>query len=328
MLFANKFNCVYIISLFINLLISLVSCKKSEITINFTALNSPVTQRINQTLWTSPNTSFLCGGKLHETGYVYKSMDGGQNWSLKHSTNIQLFSIFFINDSVGYACGEDLYLARTTNGGETWNKFNYPFSAPSYDVVDLKKIFGDENFMMVVGGENFNKGVSLRFVNDGFSWNFYHFDHELRSGINYSNNNAVLFGYGCAFNSNDTGKTYSPINLTGDFYSDACYIDGVTYTCGYNGGIYSSADNGVTWNQIADANKIMKKRIHLNSICMIDKNNGYCVGDNGVILSTSNGNDWKKCKSEFTCNFLNITLDKNQNYIVSSETGNIIRIDN
>jgi photosystem II stability/assembly factor-like uncharacterized protein len=49
--------------------------------------------------------------------YVYRTTDGGKNWSVDPFPGD---SLLFINSEVGWALGRDIY--QTTDGGQTWNR--------------------------------------------------------------------------------------------------------------------------------------------------------------------------------------------------------------
>ncbi len=58
-----------------------------------------------------------------DSGYIYKSYDGGKNWELKFKTNwIHTFiqNLEFFGDSLGYAIGRKSLFIKTTDQGETW----------------------------------------------------------------------------------------------------------------------------------------------------------------------------------------------------------------
>ncbi len=60
------------------------------------------------------NTGYL----LTENGLLYKTTNGGDNWSEISDPGIGAFTLFFTDESTGWATGSAL--AKTTNGGETW----------------------------------------------------------------------------------------------------------------------------------------------------------------------------------------------------------------
>lgn len=303
------------------------ACKKESIDIALSINKTPVNERIETTYWLNSTTGLFCGGTLNESGFIYRTTDNGSTWTKVLLTDIKLNDVYFINDSIGYCCGEDLALYRTADGGLTWNRFVYPVAAPEYDVVDLKKIFGNEKLMMIVGGENFNKGVSLRFINDGFSWNFYHSDHEFKDGYLYSEKESLVFGYGYAFRSNDSGQHFQNIPLTNDFFTGVSCVNNELFVSGYNGGIYHSTNKGESWNEIHRARIIKRKKPHFNGILMLDSNTGYVVGDNGILMKTINGKNWKNCTTTVDADILSIKKNGTK-IILSTSDGNLISFEN
>lgn len=57
---------------------------------------------------------------------IYKTTDGGDNWNLNYQDNVHYCSVQFIDDTLGFAVGneypQNLYLAKTIDGGLNWNK--------------------------------------------------------------------------------------------------------------------------------------------------------------------------------------------------------------
>jgi photosystem II stability/assembly factor-like uncharacterized protein len=65
-------------------------------------------------------------------GTILKSIDAGLNWNTLNSTVANnLNSIFFINDSVGFAGGDSVIL-KTTDGGMNWSKTYFQLGQYSY----------------------------------------------------------------------------------------------------------------------------------------------------------------------------------------------------
>ncbi len=66
------------------------------------------------------NTGYCVGsynGVPYTNGYIIKTTNSGQNWSLLDTMQNGLNSIFFVNDSVGYSCGQAGLILKTTTGG-------------------------------------------------------------------------------------------------------------------------------------------------------------------------------------------------------------------
>ncbi len=74
--------------------------------------------------FTSSETGFVSG-----TGQINKTINGGKHWySSYHSGYDEIRDIQFINDSIGWACGEDGMMLSTENGGFHWNESHLPYS--------------------------------------------------------------------------------------------------------------------------------------------------------------------------------------------------------
>ncbi|MBW8049090.1 MAG: PKD domain-containing protein [Cytophagales bacterium] len=57
-------------------------------------------------------------------GTVLKTTDAGNNWFTQNSTvNDYLYSVYFLNDTVGFSCG-DTFVLKTMDGGNSWSNIN------------------------------------------------------------------------------------------------------------------------------------------------------------------------------------------------------------
>ncbi|NVO04037.1 MAG: T9SS type A sorting domain-containing protein [Bacteroidetes bacterium] len=73
---------------------------------------------IGLTCLSFPSTNIGYVGGIN--GSILKTIDGGNNWNvLNTGTNSYVRSIFFINDTIGFVCGNDTLL-KTTDGGLNW----------------------------------------------------------------------------------------------------------------------------------------------------------------------------------------------------------------
>ncbi|MCB0832885.1 MAG: hypothetical protein KDC45_05440, partial [Bacteroidetes bacterium] len=92
-------------------------------------------------------------GALYNTPKIYKTTDGGENWTILQDWTAQGNYFFrnmqMVNSNVGYVCGRKTTLdtglvLKTTNGGSTWFSIgDNIFSSPIGDVWGLD--FVDEN---------------------------------------------------------------------------------------------------------------------------------------------------------------------------------------
>lgn len=77
----------------------------------------------NSVWFTSADTGYVTG--IAGNGFILKTVDGGNSWTIQFSENVSLSSIFFTTKTTGYAIGHNNsipgeILLKTTNGGSGW----------------------------------------------------------------------------------------------------------------------------------------------------------------------------------------------------------------
>ena len=99
------------------------------------------------------NLSFFDAYTGFSVGYhyrIYKTTNGGTNWSLKvSSTEAYFHSVSFINRDFGFVVGDDGKIGKTTNGGENWFYVSTPTDKHLYAVY-----MTDTNAIHIGGGYN------------------------------------------------------------------------------------------------------------------------------------------------------------------------------
>ncbi|MBX2904577.1 MAG: T9SS type A sorting domain-containing protein [Taibaiella sp.] len=80
--------------------------------------------------WDENNGIMVAGA-----GKVFKTTNGGMNWTLKPAPTTQpLFSVAFLSASTGYAVGGNGAIIKTTDAGETWTLETSPTTQPLFRV--------------------------------------------------------------------------------------------------------------------------------------------------------------------------------------------------
>ncbi len=303
------------------------ACKKTQSLPNITEIATPVDSRINKSIWISSDTGFICGGNKNNSGFIYQTTNGGKTWTSVYTSNTKSFyDIKFVNDSTAYCSGDKLTLLQSTNKGTTWKEMPYSFVPEYFNYVPMRCIFGDEKLLMIIGGENFDTGAVLWMIDGQLKW-VWHFDHEFRSGFNFSYNNYILNGYGNSYKTKDMGYTYEAIDLQKDYFTSAFTIDQTTgYACGYNGSIVKTSDAGATWTKVLQENKLGKKRIHLNGICFNSSGKGFAVGNEGLLLKSENGSSWDSQFKISDADLLSVSDTKNGYVIITCSNGKLLKV--
>ncbi|MBI4646626.1 MAG: T9SS type A sorting domain-containing protein [Bacteroidia bacterium] len=101
-------------------------------------------------------------GQNDTCGVFYKTTDGGMNWTEHIFDDISsLWSIFFINDTIGYVAGNEGSILKTTDGGLNWTYQQFGTYETFNSIYFLNKDTG------YVGG---NGGCFLRTYDGGLNW--------------------------------------------------------------------------------------------------------------------------------------------------------------
>lgn len=193
-----------------------------------------------------------------------------------------LRNVVFLNSQVGYACGNNETILKTTNGGQTWT-----LSRTGGNQL-LRGLDLPNDSTIVAVGYSGRVWISN---NSGASWQ--------SSNIGTVNNLTFArckgnvwwiggFG-GTLYRSTNSGNTWQmvavPVQQT---LTDLAQWNDTLIISGTRGTILRSLDGGQTWNQM-----VTGIRNHLMSIAYVDAQNAYAAGwDATIMKSTDGGISW------------------------------------
>lgn len=261
----------------------------------------------------NPDLGWVCGFNSH----VLKTTDGGQTWtgqSLPY--DLQLETISFINENVGYTSGPENsvnqnygYIFKTTDGGESW----FDVSPEDNNFTLWGHHFIDENYGVVMGDGCYtdvsNSGLTSYYTTDGGN-------NWIKSQLNIDNQNVLYYSKfadpliidknglayavssGVLWKSLDGGKSWSIYSYTGtyDWHEEISHYNGsivVPSSPGCHGSydtpadLRFSTDEGATWN-IFQTNNVMYGTF------LMDKFTAWGVGfDAEVYYTTDGGQNWE-----------------------------------
>jgi photosystem II stability/assembly factor-like uncharacterized protein len=226
-------------------------------------------------------------------GKLFKTTDNGSSWIVlsKGSTDV-LNSVFFVDESVGYAAG-GIYsgmkgtILKTTDGGENWTDLNCGISEYLYSVY-----FTDSNTGFVVGA----KGLIVRTTDGGSSWTTVHssIPDEFHSVCFPDNNTGYVVGGSKILKSANGGSEWLDISPDGDYFlTSAYFIDPNTgFVSGYDYStfsnlIFKTIDGGQTWPAYTFASQSGLKSIHF-----ADYNYGFTMENGRAYKTTDGGESW------------------------------------
>lgn len=216
---------------------------------------------------------------------VYKTSNGGNNWTLLWYPSWGITRISFINSNTGFAIGNDFnnggHVYKTINGGLNWQDA-YTSTGELYtlQVLNQSNVF--------IGGSS---GL-WRSTNIGNSW------EPLLSNININDVNFYDSNLGIAVGSSgrirrttNAGYTWSSFNnyTTENIYAVKNLNSSDTYFAG-NSGKFFKLYFLINNSNAANTDLTISGAGPLNSLFFLNENTGWVVGNSGRIYKSTNAN--------------------------------------
>ncbi len=233
-----------------------------------------------------------------EPAYILRTIDGGESWKVVYENTTKgmfLDAMEFWNEQSGIVVGDPVkgkcFIARTFNGGDTWQ----PIPEKFYPVADSGEA------LLAASGTNIRKfgNDAACFVTGGLRSRLFLKDKKIDLPIVQGNQSSgansialkdkkIFVVVGGDFNnpndpagncviSFDEGVTWTTPSLApGGYRSCVEFIEDNTWiTCGLNG-VDVSTDNGNTWQAISpESFHVCRKAKHGKSI--------FLAGENGKV---------------------------------------------
>jgi len=206
-------------------------------------------------------------------GIVFKTINGGLDWhSINPGTSNDLYKCYFFNINKGFVIGNNSFIKKTTDGGNSWQDVSITFN---YFIKDI--IFtNDSTGFIGCGGE---------YAGNGYIWNSGHIYKTNNSGLSWEH------------------KLYTNTVVTSINFPNEKIGFAVTVT----GDAYKSINYGETWNKIIDSDSTT---YGFKSVNFINNEIGFIVGadwqrgdisqDRALILKTiDSGDTWSFDYNEF-----------------------------
>ena len=308
----------------------LFGCKKSDLkSLPIEVISIENGSYLRSVYFINDLVGYSCGGKRNEEGYIFKTTNGGISWNKTSPIKPKcIYDIHFINDSIGFAGGDSLYLLTTIDGGNNWNQYTYGYYELPFHKQNRPAIkdfsFNSNGTGYFVGGENYKKGVIYRTLDYGLTWDFDTLQQEIFSTyatVNFSW--SAGFGYiGKAI----TGSGFTQQSLTEDVFTDIMELDdNSVISISNTGGIYKSRDNGSTWATIQKKKGPFSKRVSYNAISF-QGSRGVIIADYTILLSEDYGDNWTEVDfiSDDRLTAINSIAST---YYISSEGGNLLKFE-
>lgn len=241
------------------------------------------------------DTGFVAGyhsGNGHSGGTILRTMNGGLTWD-RTLVPIMIMSVQFVNDSVGFAGGQDGGVYKTMNMGNTWNYAGT--IQPSFsDLSSLYFINSQLGYASAFSGnisQTIDGGTNWvpHFPSDGASYfpgtAKFVFVDSLIGYLAHSYHGSFTMNQGSAISkTSDGGFTWTDLTLPSTFYPYSCFFfDSLSgFAVGYHGKVSKTNDGGLTWSS-PDSLCIYP----LYDITFVNDSIGYITGGNNVYENPS-----------------------------------------
>lgn len=234
----------------------------------------------------------MTGWLSTENGKIYKSENGGLNWS-SQSFGFYLSTIHFYNDLTGWAAGASIL--KTTDSGISW----FIQSNPSTDYFRSVHFVNDQT-----GFAAGNLGTIVKTTNSGINW-------VLISNKITSNNFGEIFfinnqtgwaagGYGNLFKSTNGGNNwFNQYNNSSIYFTSVRFIDNNTgWTAGTH--VLKTSNSGINWTIIA-SNYLMLKIYPVDHFKLWGLNINF-----DIVKSVNGGENWVIVNSGYSGQYYDI----------------------
>lgn len=241
-----------------------------------------------------------------------------QSWRRVGSWGNDYTDIKWINNEVGYVCGENIFL-KSIDGGLSWTEF----PAPSAEKV-IAMDFYDENRGLVLAA----RGQVYATGNGGRSWQTRTLPSQalLKNVLYVSSTEVWVIGEnGTLMQSSDGGQTWSmrPTSSSHDFNA-IYFVDATTgYIATSGSAVLKTTNGGATWEEIPT-----EFDVSLNGIHFVSEAEGYAVGSLGTIIKTTDGaSSWQFINSGIDTDFTGLTFNRNNPLIgvIIGKNGTMLR---
>ena len=296
---------------------------------------SPTTNDLFKVHFVTDNIGFIAGNKV-----VLKTTNGGTTWNIvRENASITYTAVKFIDALNGYIGGNDQYysyLYQTTDGGITWTEIDKKWF--QNNPIRINDIAYANNTLMYVlnaptGGRMYGNLYFL--TNNVVTRTLTGNNNQGFNCLDIVNGNLLIGGAVYWDGSKYVGGALTVNNFTTPQLNStniglAENINGISavsnkaIAVGDKGSLSVSSNNGLSWTSRTITGY---SAIKLSATVLLDANNGFVVGDGGLLLNTSDGSvNWTKVNNANTENVNSIAKKPNGSVYMVGNKGTIIKI--
>jgi len=234
---------------------------------------------------------FIMVNRLDALSGIYKSIDGGENWSLikNFDTWLTFFSIDIEagNSNTIYAAANGIF--KSEDGGDNWEQI---FATGKSIFIDP----GNPDVLIAIIDDENGFSHLYKTIDGGVNWfditNYLPDSTYIKQvAIDPSNSDTIYATTGRLYRSDNGGETWNHVGWVNDFTQGMIVIDKNSPNIVYSAsewGLYKSIDYGENWQTMHNVNG------HTYIIGLSSDSNVLFGDDQGKLLKSSNqGKDWE-----------------------------------
>jgi len=270
----------------------------------WSVLGIPASGRYDDAFFINADTGWAAGGP---NGWIRKTTDGGQSWTLQFDSPYYLRSIEFLNADTGFAGSLNGWLYRTTDGGGSWSNIAGSMLPAPQGICGLAAIGASTIhacglwaapayvYSSIDAGNTWSytdmSGLATRLVD-------IHFTHP-DTGFATGTADPATDG-GVILRTTDGGATWNAVHVTNTLTDIVWKIQRLTAQQWY-ASIYSeptnddtrmlrSNDGGLTWEQVL----VSDSYTYVEVVGFMNEQIGWTGGEDRLWETTDGGGTWEE----------------------------------
>lgn len=218
-------------------------------------------------------------------GVILKTTDGGNTWQSILTNYDNIYSIFFLNENLGFAISSYITnyyrfgsIIKTTDGGNSWQTVfsNYDFGFNDLFFQQERGWVVGTNGSLVMTSDSGNTWIPRNNITEHWLYDIFFIDKQYGWAVGGNAYTEAIF------RTSDGGISWFQQSMSGQFkwLSGVSFINRNTgWVCGYDGVILKTSNGGNTWTR-----QTVPTTNYLRKVFFIDSTTGFIVGQNGTIL--------------------------------------------